>query len=359
MSTSITPSEKTLRDELAVATTWEQFGAALQKFRRTVRPVGLSLRRMERRPGCLSRSAISARETGKYLFAEQELPPYLHACKATTSLIDYCITQHRRIAQSPPSANLHESHTQKPSFPMPTALTAPAVSVVLEIPDPDAEIKRLQHKANSHGKSGEPLKAANIAAEAVTISETIYGPEHPTTLDARRQQLWWASEVFTQSCRSLSKQWDPFRRQRKEHERNATDLRRSWETLIGSFRQVYGSSHRETLQVRRWYADSIRKTCYRENGLSSAKLYREIIVDLMDDATYSLGHTDDLTLDMQWALADADGTVEAWRKLYLQWHNKLGNHPRTKAAEDRAEEARMKYVSWAIDTGRIRPPSGA
>ena len=153
---------------------------------------------------------------------------------------------------------------------MPAAVTAPAVSVALEVPDPEAEIKRLQHKANSHGKSGEPLKAANIAAEAVTISETIYGPEHPTTLDARRQQLWWASEVFTQSCRSLSKQWDLFGKQRKKQKRNATALRKSWETLIGSFQQTYGRNHRETLQVRWWYADSIRKTCYREKDWTAS-----------------------------------------------------------------------------------------
>ena len=79
----------------------------------------------------------------------------------------------------------------------------------------------------------------------------------------------------------------------------------------------------------------------------------------MDDAEYSLGRTDDLTLDMQWALAEADGTVEAWYKLYRQWHYLLGNHSRTKAAEDKAEEARIKYASWAISTGRIRPTSGA
>jgi hypothetical protein len=84
MSARTTGAEAELREALAVATTWEEFGAALQKFRKTW--PWLSLRTMERRPGCLSRSSISARETGKFPFAEQELPPtYTPAKPPTTS----------------------------------------------------------------------------------------------------------------------------------------------------------------------------------------------------------------------------------------------------------------------------------
>jgi hypothetical protein len=316
MSARTMAAEAELRDALAVATTWEEFGKGLQKFRKTW--PWLSLRVMERRPDCLSRSAISARETGKFPFTEQELRDYLHACKATDDLIDYCITQHRRItAHSLRATNPQAPPTwQRPSPPSTTG------SVVLEIPDPDAEIERLRHKASSHGESGEPLKAANIAAEAVTMSETIYGLEHPTTLHARRQQLWWASEAFAQSCRSLLKQRYPSRRERRRQEEEAADLRRSWETLIGSFRQVYGRSHRETLRVRRWYADRIRK-----NGLGNYELYKEILIDAIADAEYSLGRRDNFTLNMRWELAESaasNGDRYAWLKLAHQLAAEFG-----------------------------------
>jgi hypothetical protein len=279
----------------------------------------LSLRVMERHPGCLSRSAISVRETGKYPFTEQELRDYLHACRATGDLIDYCLAQHRRIAQSLPAASPHASSSSAASTTVPVTAVSVA-SIALEIPDPDAEIKRLRDKAYSYEKSNALQSAVNAAAEAVTICETVYGLDHRTTLDARRQHLWLASKAFTESCKA-GLFWS--RRLRKEQE----NLRRSWETLIGSFQQVYGHGHIDTLQMRREYADCIRQTCFRLNGLGSYGLFRWIMVDVIAEASHSLGYKHEFTFRMRWDLTMSEyriGHLGAWKKLAKQFEAELG-----------------------------------
>lgn len=342
MSTNATPPEEALRDALAVATTWEQFGKALQRFRRT-RP-WLSLRKMEHRPGCLSRSAISARETGKCPFAEQELRDYLQACKAAPGLIEDCIKHHRRIAQSPPQIS--------PQVPSSSSVSTTGVvhavsvaSLTLKIPDPQAEINRLRNKAYSYGQSGEFQRAVDATSEAVIICENIYGLDHPVTLDARTQQLWFTSKVFTEGC-------CPYifrsRRLRERQEKNAADLRLSWETLIGSFQQAYGPGHSKTLQVRWWYAECIRETCFIKSGLGSRKLFRGIIVDVIAEASHSLGRQHEFTLKMRWELTASEGGWRAWSELAYEFANELGYwHPMT-------VEARRK--GWLGDTYRDPSP---
>jgi hypothetical protein len=224
MSTHTSPHEKKLRDRLAVATTWEEFGKALQEFRMAVRP-SLSQRVMERNPDFPSRSAISARETGRQAFSEEGLRAYLHELHATADLIDYCITQHRRIAQLPqatherPAAQTAPDSTStsglrtesqesdpasndKGTAPTPRTIIAKLAAQVLapqEIPTPEVEAARLLQRVDSYVRTGEIQHAADTAVEAANMCDSIYSPDHPITLYARTVELRWASELFTRS----------------------------------------------------------------------------------------------------------------------------------------------------------------
>lgn len=368
MSTNTTPPEEKLCDALAVATTWEQFGVALKEFRETARPE-LSLRTIEHHRDLPSRSAISARENGKHPFTEQELRAYLHECKAT-HLIDYCIKHHRRIAQSlqaphkqpavqvsPDPASTTESpmgnespnsgeqdspqtpREQQSSCPAPTIMATPAQPLTpQEIPAPEAEVARLLQRTDSYAKSSELQRAANTAAEAVSMCHTIYGPDHPTTLHARAVELRWASELFTKSCRALYPwQW----RARGKREEAAALLRQRWETLIGEYRRIYGTGHRETLHMSRHYAYHIWQTYHQEGGgLGTPTLFRHILVELIAEAGHSLGRTDEFTLQIRWALAEHKHN---WYMLADQFERELGpEHPMTYAAE--CKSGRRRYV---------------
>ncbi len=340
MSARTTAAEAELRDALAVATTWEEFGAALQEFRTTW--PWLSLRVMERRPGCLSRSAISARETGKYPFTEQELRDYLHACRATDDLIDYCLAQHRRIAQSLQAAR-ERSAAQASSdsasiINLPTRNTR-SVLVALaqgvgsqEIPDQEVEVVRLFERVDSYARSDDVQSAADTAVEAVSMCDTIYGPDHPMTLQARAVELRWASELFTRSPGPPSKYFEPWewrKRKRQEQlhadwEKKAKDLRLRWETLIGEYRRVYGTGHRESLHLSRHYAHHIW------TGLGSRALVQRILVELIADAERSLGPTDDFPLKIRCMLTKFHNKADGWRTLAEQFTRELGpNHQMT------------------------------
>jgi hypothetical protein len=126
------------------------------------------------------------------------------------------------------------------------------------------------------------------------------------------------------------------RRLRKERE----NLHRSWKTLVGSFQQVYGHGHINTLQMRREYVDCIRKTCFRVNGLGNYGLYRWTMVDVIAEANHSLGSKQEFTLRMRWDLTASEynvGHLGAWKKLAKQFEAELGwSHDMTMRARRQA-----------------------